>query len=607
MALRITQGQMFGSFTNNMNNSLIKLTELNYQSHTQLKVNRPSDDPAAAGLIISSRSSLDRLGLYNTNLSTAKGWLSAIDSTLTGQGSVMSVLSSIQQLAEQAASGTYDKENRIQIGHEIREYFNELISLANQDYGNKYIFGGQKTNTPPYSIGLGVNSNTDTLKFSGVDEEAVKSIQGSFKGDYTINVESADSSSLTFTYTYMDKNGDPVISQPQKTLIKPDGSATLELPGGSITLDTTTDAFKDPLAAGLLNIKVHEPKVSGQTEKTILFQVIGRQEGKGDPNKPLEAQDAIYRCTSDGGKTWTTVTPDDALDSDGKLVLTSPEGVELKLNPDSQVKVVDQEKDNATDNGTWIYIHPTAIYKGDDNDTQVVLGYGNKNPDLIAEANGFFSRDITLKIEEIADGTISFSYSMDDGLSWTKGKTDYDGQNTRLPVPGGFLNLTGDIAAGEQFTIHPHRADINIPISDNSSVTVNLVGKDVFGGQYLDPVTGQMYSVGGDDNLFDVIGNLIAYCETGSQEGVQESLEPLQAVMEKITTQAAIVGGRWNRVNATLSQVESKVYSETDRLSEMEDVDISELMIKISQQQIAYNSVLKSSSMIMQMSLVNFL
>ncbi len=42
-------------------------------------------------------------------------------------------------------------------------------------------------------------------------------------------------------------------------------------------------------------------------------------------------------------------------------------------------------------------------------------------------------------------------------------------------------------------------------------------------------------------------------------------------------------------------------------MSAVEDVDFSELMTRLAQEQLIYNSVLKSSSMIMQMNLSNFL
>ena len=55
------------------------------------------------------------------------------------------------------------------------------------------------------------------------------------------------------------------------------------------------------------------------------------------------------------------------------------------------------------------------------------------------------------------------------------------------------------------------------------------------------------------------------------------------------------------------SEVNMRMYDEKDGLSSIEDVDAAELMIRQSQSNTAYSSVLKSSSMIMQLSLLNYL
>lgn len=599
MALRVTQSQLYGKFTANMNNSLSALIETNLQSSSQMKVNRPSDNPASAGLIISSKANIERLSYYTENLGAAKGWLSVSDSILSSEGSVMNILTSIQTLAVQASTGTYTKEQRLQIGEEIRQYMYQLINLSNAQYGDKHIFAGQKTGSPAYEIGLAATAS-DQNSYVEANSAASFTTSGSFSADYTIEVLDKDvgpPESVSYTYKYRDPSDNSVppkyiVSEPVKSLVK-GGKVDLEAPGGKITIEDVSE-----LAVGD-SFSVVEPKVVGSTEKTVLIQA----ETDGT------ALDATYRYSIDGGYTWVegvTATPD----ADGNAVITTSNGVSMTLNGKAQVSAVPSTESTQNDGGSWFFIRPTATYKGDDDDTQVVLGYGNTS-DVQTEAQGFFSRDVTVKIVSASSTEVVYAYSTDDGSSWTQASTRFADEQARLSIPGGFLSLKGDnlqnLKPGEQFTVHPHRASINMNISDNDSVTVNLVGKDVFGGQYVDPATGQMYTIPGEGNLFDVIGQLIGYCETGSQSGIQSCLDPLKKVMEGITTQAAIVGGRWNRVEITLAQAETRIYDEKTYLSDLQDVDVSELMIRLSQQQIAYNSVLKSSSMIMQMSLVNFL
>ena len=67
------------------------------------------------------------------------------------------------------------------------------------------------------------------------------------------------------------------------------------------------------------------------------------------------------------------------------------------------------------------------------------------------------------------------------------------------------------------------------------------------------------------------------------------------------------MGGRLNRVDVATQTLQTIGDSETQTLSNIEDVDFVELMTKIAQQELVYQSVLKSSSMLMQLSLLNFI
>ena len=89
MALRVTQGMMYGSSVRGMNKTLSDLMESNLQATTQKRINRPSDDPAGSGRVISYRADLNTLVRYKSNVDQATGWLSTIDTTLAGNdGSV---------------------------------------------------------------------------------------------------------------------------------------------------------------------------------------------------------------------------------------------------------------------------------------------------------------------------------------------------------------------------------------------------------------------------------------------------------------------------------------------------------------------------------------
>lgn len=528
-----------------MNQTLSDLMESNMQAASEKRINRPSDDPVGMSRVLSFRSSITALRFNQSNIKMAEGWLSQADSALSDTGAgVSSVLTKIKTLAEQAATGTISDVNRQQIATQLRELFGTLINLANTQFNGSHIFAGHKTDAPAYVMGLNVSAS------------------------------------------------DPNLS----------------------------DALYD---------------VQGATQYTSLIQFTS-------PDGPISASPGTtFRYSIDGGQNWRN---DGTISGTGAagdpIVLTLPgAGQQITMRSASgtypftpTVSQVDIDNVNQTDNGTWMYVRPTAIYQGDTNDNPPVVNrYPAFAPGFSASASGYFTSDVSVRINSIGSATepINYSYSLDDGKTWIQSTAPFNSQ--RLPVPGGFLDLSSALTGTDvnaQYIIHPQRADINLEVSTDEFIRVNNVGKDIFGGLFRptsdpsnpattsplipaikDQITNQQYGAGEGEanNMFEVVGRLIGYCETNSQQGVQQALADLAKAQSTILTAAADVGGRENRL-ATIDYItSSRIDAETEGLSRIEDIDVTVLMTRLAQQQLAYNAVLKSSSMIMQMSLMNFI
>jgi flagellar hook-associated protein 3 FlgL len=571
---------MYSSFVRDMNRTLSDYMESNMQATSEKRINRPSDDPVGAGRILASRATLGRIDTYQDNVNTALGWLSTADSVLaSGEGSVQSLISDIRGLALQAATGTVTAENRLQISQQVRGLLSQLVSLSNSTYAGSHIFAGHKTTEPAYVEGLAVSVHGENMEDYKYVDFAVPTLNGA--------------------------------SLPSRVV------SFVPVQGGGGTIGTadyyyTTDG--------------------------------GKSWQHADP--PITGQGPYGNACSISGGGVTIYFSDENVDV--AEYYNQPGGGEPELNDQSSL-----------DKGSWFCVRPTAIYLGDDNDTQVTQTYTPSNPGnppgtFTTTASGYFARDVAVRLDrrEITVGTpgtdmLYYSYSVDDGSNWTQTSIPMPTGDFTLPVPGGSLQITGGSLniqdppvaggpsdAGTQFIIHPHRADVDLQIGEDSRITVNMVGKDVFGGIYNYPGDKIKWSssgytppppggylnrypirVGSEQpyyndnipNLFESVGELICALECNSQHGVQMSLDKLDAVMNHIMSKAGEIGGRENRVTATQSSLIMRKFSEEDHLSQIEDIDLTELMTKLAQQQTAYQAVLKSSSMIMQMGLVNFL
>jgi flagellar hook-associated protein 3 FlgL len=302
-----------------------------------------------------------------------------------------------------------------------------------------------------------------------------------------------------------------------------------------------------------------------------------------------------YRYSTDGGNTWI----DDTLAAgDTELDLG---GVQVGLAAGSVVSANAGVDDDT--GGTILFVRPAAQYLGDDSDGATVSLSGTS--EVSAEAQGYFSGNVLVRFDSDANisGTLDYSYSTDGGRTWTTNQTATGGV---LAVPGGFVELTadpsGDVYSGDILTVRPHEADINLSISDTSSVTINAVGKDIFGGLYNGEAAGDA-----DSNLLEIAGELIGYMEFNQRDAIGDSLEKLTTAHEKLTSAAGEIGGRINRVEAA----QTALTLEKDRvetfLSSVEDVNETQLSIDLARSEYIYESVLSTSAKIINVSLLDYL
>ncbi len=347
--------------------------------------------------------------------------------------------------------------------------------------------------------------------------------------------------------------------------------------------------------------------VNGSVPQTTMVRFP--QDGQIGGNANL-----TYEYSKDGGKTWVTKTlnaGDTTLDLDGATI----DYPDAKKNP-IQVHAYDANQLTSPTNGSMLYVRRSAYYQGDDNDNPPEVDIFGASIGK-AEAQGNFKTDVQIKfpkdVDLTKDGTVEFLYSTDNGLTWQTGKaTTTQGKNSlRVVVPGGYIDVeaaaNGKINAGDQFVVRPNRAqETGFEIAPGDFVEITNDGKDIFGGMYKGK--GDKYAkVVEDPNIFETISNLIAYAQTNNQDGCGQSLEDMRKMSEHLLTSLARVGGKSNRVTVNTSVMENHRDNQTTRMSNIEDANLTDLLNKISRQQLTYQAVLQSSSMIMRMNLLNFI
>lgn len=149
MSMRITQGHLFRRALGDIHKSLGKYTMLQQQVATGRRVNRPSDDPAAALRIIPLQNDLRGLQQLADNVALAR---ETLDTGAASLEDASSLVQRVRELTTQAANGSISGGDRASIGEEMDQLLQQLVSIGNSRRGDRFLFGGTESGTAPFEL-----------------------------------------------------------------------------------------------------------------------------------------------------------------------------------------------------------------------------------------------------------------------------------------------------------------------------------------------------------------------------------------------------------------------------------------------------------------------
>jgi flagellar hook-associated protein 3 FlgL len=155
------------------------------QLSTQKRVNRVSDDPVAVGQILRRRSQLSDIQQFTKNIEFTKGYIDRTEASLQG---IHDFLIRAKELAVSLSNATYAENSREAAGLEVQQILEGVVSLANSQYNNRYVFGGFRTQTPPVT-GEGQFTGDDGAIYLQVDTGKFKQINLQARGLFQPNAD----------------------------------------------------------------------------------------------------------------------------------------------------------------------------------------------------------------------------------------------------------------------------------------------------------------------------------------------------------------------------------------------------------------------------------
>ncbi|URN96092.1 MAG: flagellar hook-associated protein FlgL [Candidatus Pristimantibacillus lignocellulolyticus] len=157
--MRVTSMMQNTQLLRNLGHNNANIMDWQNKLATGEKISKPSDDPVGIGYQMRYTTELSRNEQYLANANTGVGWLSQTDSVLQQANSILQRLNT---LVNQAANGTVTPEVREQIGLEVSQLREQMVTIGNSTYDGRYIFNGQKTDQAPYTSANAASDTTDS-------------------------------------------------------------------------------------------------------------------------------------------------------------------------------------------------------------------------------------------------------------------------------------------------------------------------------------------------------------------------------------------------------------------------------------------------------------
>jgi flagellar hook-associated protein 3 len=199
-----------------------------------------------------------------------------------------------------------------------------------------------------------------------------------------------------------------------------------------------------------------------------------------------------------------------------------------------------------------------------------------------------------------ATGAATYRVSTDGGQTWGATGTTSADEDLGNGVHASFSN---DWVEGDRFTISVYQPityqgddnTLELGIGRNSRLAVSQVGSEVVGGD------------GGQNDLFQIMANLKSDLEANDAAGVGERLEELRDYQSQLTSTLAGLGAALNRVEVKQNAYDTLNDQLTTNITNKGGTDLVAAATTLASQQLAYQAALQSSSMIMGMSLLDYM
>lgn len=164
--MRIATNNSYTDFLKNMATTETKFHYTMGQLSSFKEVSKSSEDPLLVSKIMNLNVAIDRNETQNLEIKDAISWSNTQDGILASvSDSMLRIKTLIQSSANTTSAAAEMKANK----NEIQQNIEAIVEALNTNFDGRYLFAGDKTTEPPFSVVKNAQGETYGIAYNGSD------------------------------------------------------------------------------------------------------------------------------------------------------------------------------------------------------------------------------------------------------------------------------------------------------------------------------------------------------------------------------------------------------------------------------------------------------
>lgn len=546
--MRITTKVIQNNSLRNINTNKLLQDKLSQQMSTEKKINRPSDDPIIAIRALRLRTNVNQITqYYDKNVPDANSWLEVTEGALS---SMSDVITDMYDKCVKGSNEDLKLEDRKIILTALEALRDEVYATGNSDYAGRYVFTGYRTDTPLTFI-------EDTKQEFEITEQI-----DAAKIDSVTYVETGNILDINDTNFKVETN---------------DGN-------GNITVDSHSSEY-NVNATEVHRIRLAYDEVM---DKAPNIEVWVRNET--DPN--TGKMTAVYGPLTD---VLQQATPAINMNYQVVSIYGNDNPYALAANsPDSVIMVKETGELLLGDNiySAMVGIKDDPLTSTDEGEIRLTYSKEEwKEGDLKPE-HYFRCQTTTADNREL-------EYNAD----YLQGISDEDKQTIEYDV-GLNQSIRVNTTADEVF-LHDIGRDVDDLIrslEDSIKMEEQVLEIEKLLEKFTDPADQELIK-----KDLDAANKALVYLKEKTQKLFEGGMTKMQGHLDVLNFAVTENGTRGQKLELISNRLMSQKTNFETLKSENEDIDITDVAIKLSSAELTYSSALMATGKVLQNSLMNFI